>query len=97
MTNVGPKDLATPAHFISSPKPMPRRKKCPRTNKEVLNCQETLLRTILSSVNRGHGRIKRHTLEDSLPGHPKQKGLTQWASHGCMVEEQFQEKLSHPH
>ena len=28
---------------------------------------------------------------------PKQKGLTLWASHGSMVEEQFQKKLSHPH
>ena len=94
---MGPKDLATPAHFISSPESMLRRKKCLRTNKEVPNCQETLPRTILSSANRGHGRIKRHALEDSLPGHPKQKGLTQWVSHGSMVEEQFQEKLSPPH
>ena len=30
---VGPKDLGTPAYFISRPRPMPRRKKCPRTNK----------------------------------------------------------------
>ena len=28
-------------------------------------------------------------LKDSLPRRPKQKGLTQWASHGSMVEEQF--------
>ena len=40
---------------------------------------------------------KRHALKDSFPGCPKQKGLTQWASHGSMVEEQFQEKLSPPH
>ena len=36
--SVGPKDLGTPTHFISSPKPMPRRKKCPRTNKGNLDC-----------------------------------------------------------
>ena len=36
-------------------------------------------------------------LKDSLPRRPKQKGLTQWASHGSMVEEQFQERLSPPH
>ena len=35
---VGPKDLRTPAHFISSPRPMPRRKKCPRTNKGNPDC-----------------------------------------------------------
>ena len=97
MKYVGPKDLATPAHFISGPRPMSRRKKCPRTNKEGPNCQETLPRTILSSANRGHGRKKRHALKDSLLGRPKQKVLTQWASHGNMVEEQFQEKLSPPH
>ena len=71
----GPNDLATPAHFISSLRPTPRRKKCLRTNKEVPNCQETLSRTILSSTNRGHGRIKRHALKDSHPRRPKQKGL----------------------
>ena len=37
---VGPKDWATPAHFISSPRPTPRRKKCPRMNKEGPSCQE---------------------------------------------------------
>ena len=36
--SVGPKDLGTPTHFISSPKPMPRRKKCPRMNKGNLDC-----------------------------------------------------------
>ena len=35
------------------------------------------------------GRRKRHALKDNLPGRPKQKRLTQWASHGSMVEEQF--------
>ena len=57
---VGPKNLVTPAHFILSPRPMPKRKKCPRTNEKGLNYQETLLRTILFSANRDHGRRKRH-------------------------------------
>ena len=35
---VGPKDLGTPAHFISSPRLMPRRKKCLRTNKGNPDC-----------------------------------------------------------
>ena len=34
MIIVGPKELVTPAHFISNSLPMPRKKKCPRTNKE---------------------------------------------------------------
>ena len=56
---VGPKDLATSAHFISSPRPMPRRKKCSRT--------------ILFSANRNHGRRKRHATKGSFPGRPKGK------------------------
>ena len=94
---VGPKDLSTPAHLISSPRPTPRRKKCPRMNKEGPSCQETLPRTILFLANQGHRRRKRHTHKDSLPGRPKQKGLTQWASHRSMAEVQFQEKLSPSH
>ena len=73
MKNVEPKNLATPAHFISSPRPTPRRRKCPRTNEEGPNCQETLPRTILFSTNRDHGRRKRHTTKGSLPERPKGK------------------------
>ena len=39
--------MATPAHFISNPRPTSKRRKCPRTNEEGPNCQETLSRTIL--------------------------------------------------
>ena len=38
---VGPKNLAIPVHFTSSPRPTPRRKKCSRTNEKSPNCQET--------------------------------------------------------
>ena len=69
----GPKDLATPVHFISSPWPMPRRKKCPRTNKESLYCQDILPRTTLPSANRDHERVKRHATKGSLLEHPKGK------------------------
>ena len=70
---MGPKNLATLAHFISSPMPTSKRKKYPRTNEEGPNCQETLPRTILFSGNRDHGRKKWHTTKDSLPKHPKGK------------------------
>ena len=76
---------------------MLRRKKHPRMNYESPSCQKTSLRKILSSANRNHKKEERHALKDSLPECPKQKGLTQWASHVSMVEEQFQEKLSPPH
>ena len=36
--NCGAKEFGNLAHFISNPKPTPRRKKCPRTNEEGLNC-----------------------------------------------------------
>ena len=39
--------MTTPAHFILSQRPTPKRKKWPRTNKESPNSLETLLRTIL--------------------------------------------------
>ena len=42
MCVVGSKDLGTPAHFISSLRPMPRRKKCPRTNKGNPDYQDIL-------------------------------------------------------
>ena len=70
---MGPKNLANLAHFISSPRLTPRRKKCPTTNKEGLNCQETLPRTILFFATRDHGRRKRHATKDSLPERPKGK------------------------
>ena len=57
---VGPKDLGTPTHLISSPKPMPRRKKCPKTNEGNPDCQIVLPRTTLSSAGQNHRREKRH-------------------------------------
>ena len=65
--------MATSAHFISSPRPTPRRKKCPRTNEEGPNCQETLFRTILFLANQDHGRRKRYATKGSLPECPKGK------------------------
>ena len=70
---MGSKDLATLTHFILSPKPTPRRKKCPRTNEESPNCQETSPRTILFLANQDHRREERHAIKGSLPKHPKKK------------------------
>ena len=64
---VGLKNLATPAHFILSPRPMQR------MNEESPNCRETSPRTILFSTNRDHRREKRHTIKGSLAEHPKKK------------------------
>ena len=70
---VEPKDLATPVHFISSPWPMLRRKKCPRKDKESPDCQDILSRITLPSANRDHKRGKRHVTKGSLLEHPKGK------------------------
>ena len=76
MEIVGPKNSVTPTHFIWSLRPMPRRKKRLRMNKESQNCQETLPRTILSSANRDHKKEGQHAIKDNLLGHPKKKELT---------------------
>ena len=68
---MGPKDLGTPVHFISGPWPMPRKKKCPRTNKGNSDCQDILPGTTLSSANQNHGRGKRHTARGSPLEHSK--------------------------
>ena len=73
MSSVGSKNSATPTHFIQSPRPMLRRKKRLKMNKESPNYQETSPRTILSSVNRDHKKEERHAIKGSLPGHPKKK------------------------
>ena len=75
---VGPKELAIPAHFISSPWLMPRKKKCPRMNKESLDHQDVLPRTTLSSADQDHERGRCHATKGSLlecpNGRPKRRG-----------------------
>ena len=70
---MGLKNLATPAHFILSPRPTPRKKKCPRTNEESPNFQAVSLRKILSSTNRDYRREERHAIKGRLTEHPKEK------------------------
>ena len=65
------KDLGTPTHFISNPRPMPRRKKCPRTNKGNPDYQDILPRMTLSSIDQNRGRGKRHIARGSPLEHPK--------------------------
>ena len=55
---VGPKDLGTPIHLISSPRPMLRSKKCLRTDGENPDLQIVWPRTIVSSAGHNHGREK---------------------------------------
>ena len=69
--SVGPKDLGTSAHFISSSRPMPRRKKYLRTNKGNPDCQDILPRTTLFSADQNQGKGKRHVARGSPLEHPK--------------------------
>ena len=85
----GVKELSNPGPLHTKLKAYAEEEETPRMNKESSNFQETSLRTILSSFNRDHKKEERHAHKDSLPGHPKKKGLTQRVSHGSMVEEQF--------
>ena len=68
---VGPKGLETSAHFISSPRPMPRRKKCPRMNEGNPNSQDILLRTTLSLADQNHRKGRRHVTKGSPFKDPK--------------------------
>ena len=84
------KGFGNPDPFHTKPKAHAEEEETPEDEqKESPSYQETSPRTILSSANRNHKKDGWHAFEDSLPGHPKQKGLTQWASHESMVEEQF--------
>ena len=60
---MGPKDLGTPAHLISSPRSTPRSKKCPSTNEGNLDRQIVLPRTTISSADQNHGREKCHVAQ----------------------------------
>ena len=64
---MGPKDLGTPTHLVSSLKPTPRSKKCPRTDGENPDLQIMRPRTIVSSAGHNHGREKCHVTRGSPP------------------------------
>ena len=68
---VGLKDLGIPTHFISRPRPMPRRKKCLRTNEGNPDCQDILPRTTLSSADQNHRRGRHHVTRGSPFEDPK--------------------------
>ena len=76
---------------------MSRRKKCSRTNKENLDCQDIVPRTTLSSIDRNHGGGKRHAARGSLFEHPKGSSEISGPCHRIMVEKQIQERFSPPY
>ena len=75
----GRRVLEVLVHSIASPRLMTRRKKYPKTNKGNPDCQNILLRMILSSTGQNYKRRRRHVargnpLEDPK-GDPKPYGL----------------------
>ena len=67
----GQKVLEALAHSISSPRPTPKRKKCPRMNERNLDCQNVLPRTTLSSAGQNHRRGRRHVARGNPLEDPK--------------------------
>ena len=67
----GQRVLKASAHSISSPKPTPRRKRCPRTNEGNPDCQDILSRTTLSSADQNHRRGRCHIARDNLLEDPR--------------------------
>ena len=104
---MGPKELTTLTHFISSPWPMPRGKKCLRTSIKSPDCQDILPRTTLSLTNRDHEKGKCHAIKGSLlerpKGKPKRSGLAVrawWRSNpkkGCHLRIKYPQLTSWPH
>ena len=67
----GQKVLEASDHSISSPKPTPRRKKCPRTNEGNPDCENVLPRMTLSSAGQNHRRGRCHVARDNPLEDPK--------------------------
>ena len=64
---MGSKDLGIPTYLISSPRPTPRSKKCPRTDGENPGLQIVRPKIVVSSAGHNHGREKRHVTQDGPP------------------------------
>ena len=65
--------MTTLTHFILDPRPMPRREKWLRTNKESPNSIETLPRMILLSASQIPRGKEQHAGKGSLPERPQEK------------------------
>ena len=61
----GQKVLQASAHSIPSPRFMPRKKKCPKTDEGNPYCQNVLLRTTLSSAGQSHRIGRCHVAQDN--------------------------------
>ena len=90
---MGPNDLGTPAHLISSPRPTPRSKKCPRTNERNPDRQIVLPRTTISSAGQNHEREKRHVTR----GNPLEDRKTDSRPYGLAIGEWWRDNPKRSH
>ena len=88
MIFVGSKDLETPTHLISSPRPTPRSKKCSRTDGENPGLQIVRPKTVISSADHNHGREKRHITQGGPPEDCEGDSRPYGLAIGGMVERQ---------
>ena len=93
----GVKEFSGPGPLHTEPKAYAKEEEAPEDQQREPQLPGGIIEDNLVLANRNHEKEERHALKDNLPKHPKQKGLTQWASHGSMAEERFQGKLSPPH
>ena len=68
---MGPKVLKTPTHFISGPRPIPKRKNCSRTNEGNPDYWDTLPMTTMSSADQNHKGGRCHIASGSPLEDPK--------------------------
>ena len=86
---MGLKDLASPAHFISNPRPTPRKRKRPRMNKEGPKLLGGFAKDnlVLGKLGSQKEKAAHSQRQPSLLSQTKRP--TQGDSYGGMVEEQF--------
>ena len=86
---VGPKDLGTPAHLISSPRPRLRREKCPRMNKEGPK--------LLGGITEDHPNLGEPGLRKEKTAHSPRQPSQSSQTKGPTQGDSYEGRLSPPH
>ena len=86
---MGLKDLGTPAHLISSPRPRPRREKRPRMNEEGPKLLGGIVEDHPILGESGSQKEKAAHSQKQPSQSSQTKGPTQGDNYGGMVEEQL--------
>ena len=94
---VGPKDLGTPAHFISSPRVHTKEEEMSEDEQRESRLPGYTAEDdpVLGRPKSRKGKAPRR--QRLSPQASQRMFRAQWASHRSMVEKQFREKLSPPY